>query len=71
MNDGGYETLDVLCPFYVREERHKVHCEGIEDGMGTYLTFENKEWKGLYKERYCCNRYKTCRLYKMLEATYE
>lgn len=68
---GGYMSVEVLCPFYLREEKQKVLCEGVEDGMGTHLTFETPEWKRLYKDRYCCNNYKTCRVYKMLEEKYE
>lgn len=61
-----YVSKSAVCPFYRQEERQKVHCEGLKQGMSTHLVFTGKEQLEKHKEEYCCNlqNYINCPIYE-------
>lgn len=66
MPKDGYVGKSVKCPFYHREERQLLKCEGPIIGTTTHLVFGNKEDKDLYKRLYCNKKYCDCLINKML-----
>ena len=71
MKGNEYTSKEVLCPFYSCEVPQMIKCEGVEQGTALHMAFDTREHKGKYKVQFCCDRYTTCLLYKMLEAKYE
>lgn len=71
----GFDFVDkyIVCPFYQKEERTKIHCEGIDKNTLIQLYFINKEFKMLHEKRYCMdlNNYTKCPLYTIIAKQYE
>ena len=68
MKEKYYKDVNVVCPFYSREESdksRKIHCEGYMDGTHLHIHFDTKELKKLHKKKYCksITGYKSCPLY--------
>ena len=68
-----YVDKDIVCPFYQKVERTKIHCEGIDEKTLIHLWFINKEYQKLHEVRYCMNltNYKNCPLYTIIARQYE
>ena len=59
------------CPYYKRDGRQSVHCEGIVDGTGLRLGFGNKGNLENYKNTFCRRNWTGCMLAKMLNVKYD
>lgn len=69
---GKYLTSNsVLCPFYLAEESHCIHCEGVEKGSTVRMSFEHTGKKKAYRERFCEEDYDRCRISQMLTRKWE
>lgn len=69
---GKYMTENsVLCPFYRAEESHCIHCEGLEDNSSIRLTYAHMGKKKAYRDRFCKDEYKKCRIAGMLFEKWE
>ena len=64
-----YTSVDVKCPFYFKDTRNTIKCEGIITStcINTFGTAKTK--KDHYEEK-CCNKYRGCKLYRVLEQKY-
>ena len=53
------KTIDaqVLCPFYLREDKNTIGCEGIIDGTSVITKFPGIAVKKLFMQAHClfCN----------------
>ena len=66
-----YESKEAKCPFYHKEDRYKVFCEGVENASSINLNFPNTREYKAYKEEYCNNKYYKCPIYNMLYSKYK
>lgn len=66
-----YVSKYVQCPFYRKEEKHRIFCEGVEEGTGLMIQFYSNEHRFEYRERYCyCGNWKNCPVARMLNGKY-
>ena len=64
-------SIYVKCPYYHREEKQKIFCEGVQKGTSIHLAFDsNAKLKG-YKDCYCKKDYNKCLLAQMLNRKWE
>jgi hypothetical protein len=65
-----FKSKFVKCPFYLdrQGDTHRIKCEGVKKGTSTQLTFVGK--KENYLNKYCCEDYFNCKIYKMLCTKY-
>ncbi|MBE6685699.1 MAG: hypothetical protein E7591_00515 [Ruminococcaceae bacterium] len=52
------------CPFYIKESDCSIVCEGLYNGTKNHTVF--CEDKAEFKDRFCKNKYRSCRLYRAL-----
>ena len=64
-----YGAENVKCPFYKSETRNTVKCEGIISETCSNNFSTSKIRRKHYKEK-CCNNYKQCKIYRVLELKY-
>lgn len=60
----------VNCPFYAKESKNSLICEGLYDNTGNITTFRTAQYKRLHKDKYCRNGYGECILCRMLLDKY-
>ena len=64
------QCADVTCPFYKWEEKPRLVCENpIETAHLTHV-FRNGKLFEEYKRKHCCDRFKDCFLFRVLENKY-
>jgi hypothetical protein len=68
-----FNDKDIVCPFYRKEERSTICCEGINRFTYIRLFFINKEFQLLHEKRYCMDlsNYTKCPLYTIIAKQYE
>ena len=68
----GFITGRIICPFF-RDIRNNqtIVCEGVKPNTALHLTFNNKLRQRAYIEEFCCDKYKQCRISRMLYEKYE
>ena len=71
MKGNEYTSKEALCPFYSCEVAQMIKCEGVEQGTALHVAFDTRDHKGDYRDKFCCDKYSRCMLFKMLEAKYE
>ena len=72
MKSGRRADKAVLCPFYKEEDSQIIFWEGVESDTTTHVAFSSKAQIKNYKHRFCeCDRYKRCRIARMLLQKYE
>jgi hypothetical protein len=52
----------IKCPFYSKEEKQKIFCEGVQDRTTIQLAFDSKDELRTYKDQYCKRCYNQCLL---------
>lgn len=57
----------VKCPYYKGEEKQLIYCKGVQLDTALRMGFSFPVDKMEYKEKYCEDCYKECRIAKMLE----
>ena len=62
------EDAYTLCPFYHKESKNSIICEGIDTDTTNIIRFGID--KKYYKNRYCRSRYEDCKLQKILMSKY-
>ena len=69
---GTYLQSFVRCPFYRRDDgKRRIVCEGIIDDSSICLIFR---YDNLFKRQirtFCCEHYKNCEIYQMLQEKYQ
>ena len=73
-----YQDSWVKCPFYREHQSEDVIvCEGVESRMNIEHTFayrskeKRKQKRDEYLNKYCCDDYKECRIYRTLMQKYD
>ncbi len=61
----------VQCPYFRREEKTRISCEGITDNNIINLMWPTKAEKMKYLKSVCCQDYTACKIYKLLEEKYD
>lgn len=62
-----WNASNVLCPFYISEEKNKINCENLlSHSNGITHRFENRPEKSRHMARCCCKDYKRCLYYRVL-----
>lgn len=62
------ESKNAKCPFYRKESRLKVYCEGFVSHSGVHMAFGDPEGCLAWRRKYCNDGYVDCPL---AEALYE
>lgn len=60
------ENRYAMCPFYHKDERQRVMCEGIFPGTSIHNVFSSEPKKNVYMKTVCCRDYKKCPIATML-----
>lgn len=73
MSCGSFLSVDVLCPFFRRDENYqKITCEGLVDKSTLTLSFGRRKDFNIHIMTYCCKHYDKCEIHRMLmESKYE
>lgn len=66
-----YMSKYVLCPFYRKEEKNKICCEGIEKDTSLNLIFLSVERRKDFEKRFCCADYRRCYISEMLSKKWK
>lgn len=63
-------SVYVKCPYYHREEKQKIFCEGIQEGTSIHLAFDTGENLKEYERRFCKRCWGDCILAQMQNRKY-
>jgi nitrate reductase assembly molybdenum cofactor insertion protein NarJ len=68
-----YQSKEVVCPFYHKEEATKILCEGFCKSCSLQTSFAKNEQLLAHKARYCntFKGYPQCPLYPVINKQYE
>lgn len=66
-----YIAKDVRCPYYIKEDGSKIHCEGYEEGTYIHLVFPSPSSRRDYQIDVCCYDYNECPIADMLNKKWE
>lgn len=66
MADGTWRSVDARCPFYVRDGRRTITCEGLTDGEEIKRRLSDQDHCTEVFRRYCSSRYWECAVYKLI-----
>ena len=63
----------AFCPFYLKESKKSITCEGLIDGVDSLMRFRDETAKKNYQENHCNSEryYLRCRHAKALHEKYE
>jgi len=64
------EDTYVQCPYYRKDGKQSVHCEGVQEGCGLHLGFATKGQLENYKKTFCRDKWTGCMIAKMLNLKY-
>ncbi len=65
------EDAYTACPYYKRDDKQKICCEGIEPDTGIGLTFSSPARHKDYKNKYCRNCWMRCQIAQMHNRRYK
>ena len=65
--------VKTICPFYIREARKSITCEGLIDGTDGMMRFDDEAAKQRYQEEHCecADYFSRCRVAEALHKRYE
>lgn len=66
-----YRSKTAACPFYKREDRQMIFCDGVTENSSVHLAFGNDIDCKEYKVAHCRMDFHKCPVYKMLEEMYD
>lgn len=61
----------VKCPFYLRDSKCKITCQGVADGNEIIMKFSAAQDFEIQMGTFCCDKYRNCEVYRMLRQLYE
>lgn len=67
----GNGCVRAQCPYYNRESKLQITCEGIEHGTKLATKFPSEHAKRDYQETYCFERDSVCPIKIILDMKYE
>lgn len=64
------EDTYAVCPYYKRNDRSKICCEGICSNSTIHLAFSSPDQIKSYKQVFCRDHWVNCRIADMLNRKY-
>jgi len=64
-------VVNAKCPYYQRDNRLQICCEGVEGSASLYVTCDTEEEKNKYLLEHCINYKTLCPIAAMLDEKYE
>lgn len=64
-------SAEAKCPFYHKEDRYKVFCEGVDGTSSINLNFPTTTAFRAYTSEHCDRNYRKCLVYIMLCSKYK
>jgi hypothetical protein len=61
----------VVCPYYKKNEKQKIHCEGVENDTALHIAFSTPQKLQDYRKQYCRRCWKECLIAEMLNRRWE
>lgn len=64
----------VKCPYYKTTDKYSVSCKDEFSKNTAYIlskVFKNQDSKKSHLKRYCCEEYKQCEIFRLLEKKTE
>lgn len=68
---GRNEDTYAVCPYYKRDDKQMICCEGIESGTVIRLAFSSAVRRKDYKDQYCRRCWMQCRVAQMQNQRYD
>ena len=74
MPSGSYKQADVQCPFYKYDDgKRRIFCEGLvgqrEDSSLAVIYHNSRDYE-IQITTFCCQHYRKCEVYRMLQSKY-
>lgn len=69
-----FNSVDVLCPFYIRDGKFDIICEGClgDKNRTAKFVFNTTADKNFHKQNWCNKNYKFCEYYRaLIEGKYQ
>ena len=68
-----YVSCTTVCPFAIKEEHQKLHCEGFQKGTIIHTWFKTKELLNAHRKSFCSQikGYPSCPIYQASCKQYE
>lgn len=67
---GRYEDTYAACPYYKRDDKQMICCEGVEPGTVIRLAFSSAVRRREYKNQFCRGCWGQCRVAQMQNQRY-
>ena len=64
-----YGEENIVCPFYIEQSKNTIKCEGIIS-VTCNNNFSTAVEKREHQLRTCCNNYRSCAVYRILDLKY-
>lgn len=72
MSSGSYKQVDVVCPYYVRDDgKRRITCEGLVESGHISLFYTHKDDYHRQMRTFCCKYYQRCEIYQALRSIYD
>lgn len=56
----------VVCPFYKKNSKLTIICEGITDKSNTSQKFYDRQSYLIHRNTFCADRYRNCEIYNAI-----
>jgi hypothetical protein len=66
MAEGTWRSVDAKCPFYIRDGRRSITCEGITEGEENKRRLQDDAMCTTVFRTYCGDKYEECEIYKLV-----
>ncbi len=65
-----WSAAEVKCPYYRKDDKETIYCEGITSGCKLSLSFLSKKEKQCHMDNFCADTYRYCELYIAISLQY-
>lgn len=66
-----FHDVMAMCPYYNGEEKHKIFCEGVQEGSAIHMAFDTPQNRRDYKKCFCNKLYNSCLVADMLNRKWD
>lgn len=69
---GHWRDVDVVCPYFRRNDSNRIRCEGVKASNTINLVFEDTKKQDEYLADFCCDmdNFKRCLICRALNSKY-
>lgn len=64
------ENVFVICPFYKRESKHMIYCEGVDENSAIHVAFRTPAECRAYEKEFCRKYWGKCMIADALWRKY-